>query len=434
MTHHLFTILISIFTIGIVACNEPKSEQENERTGNYVGNFKHGDFSDEIQITIEKDSTGYLAFFSSLAQNANRIPLQSVMVVEDSINFHLQSDFFKYTFKNKWSDNNSLLKGSLSVDTVTVSYTLKKEGNNDNGSPGKEGISFKSDGLTLHGTIWQPINKNNRAIIILTSSGNADRSASRAEAIQFAKMGFTTFHYDKRGTGNSGGDWSSVTMKTLLADDMNAIQYFSRQTNIPLENIGIKGSSQGAAKVPYILTEMPALQYGIVVSCPGSSLLESDLNYWKNSNAELPKEDLEEAAGLQKKVFEFIAGKVSKGDLENEIKAKQTARWFENVWIPNLDETSLDPKLLYDPIPYFQTTKQPLLIIEGSSDEIIPSNSAAVIEKALEQAGNTQCKIVGLEGASHSMYFVGQSDFPYWSKIHPDYFQTIENWVKTVVD
>lgn len=40
-------------------------------------------------------------------------------------------------------------------------------------------------------------------LIIVTSSGNSDRSASGAEAILFAQRGFTIFHYDKRGTGNS---------------------------------------------------------------------------------------------------------------------------------------------------------------------------------------------------------------------------------------
>jgi len=38
-------------------------------------------------------------------------------------------------------------------------------------------------------------------------------------------------------------------------------------------------------------------------------------------------------------------------------------------------------------------------------------------------------KIVLLEGASHSMYFVGDSDFPYWSKLHPNYITTIKEWV-----
>ena len=67
-------------------------------------------------------------------------------------------------------------------------------------------------------------------------------------------------------------------------DDIQAIEYLSQIEKLPLSQIGIKGSSQGATKVPYILSKLPQLGFGIAVSCPGSSLLESDINYWKNRN------------------------------------------------------------------------------------------------------------------------------------------------------
>jgi hypothetical protein len=48
------------------------------------------------------------------------------------------------------------------------------------------------------------------------------------------------------------------------------------------------------------------------------------------------------------------------------------------------------------------------------------------------KSDNDNFKTVLLEGASHSMYNIGESDFPYWSKLHPDYLTTIENWINTV--
>ncbi len=268
--------------------------------------------------------------------------------------------------------------------------------------------------------------------MIITSSGNADRSASRAESILFAEKGYITFHYDKRGTGNSDGDWRSATMEELLSDDLNAVKYFSSRTGIPLSNIGIKGSSQGAAKIPYILNKLEELNYGIVVSCPGVTLLESDLNYWENRNAEVIGNNIEEAKALQLKVYQYIAGELSRADLEKAVSAEKSKPWFTNVWIPNLDETKIDKKLLFNPIPYFEKIKHPILIIQGSLDEIIPGNSYKQISRALAKAENNNYKMVLLEGASHSMYNVGSTDFPYWSKLHPDYLKTIENWVNTV--
>ena len=100
--------------------------------------------------------------------------------------------------------------------------------------------------------------------------------------------------------------------------------------------------------------------------------------------------------------------------------------------MPNLDEVQTDKKLLYSPIPYFQTTKQPILILQGTRDEIIPADSHEIISAALTKSGNDNYKTVLLKGASHSMYNIGESDFHYWSKLHPEYLETIENWINTV--
>lgn len=72
--------------------------------------------------------------------------------------------------------------------------------------------------------------------------------------------------------------------------------------------------------------------------------------------------------------------------------------------------------------------------MQGTKDEIIPLNSYQTISKALIKSGNDNYKTVLLERASHSMYYVGESDFPYWSKLHPDYLATIDNWINTVSD
>jgi dipeptidyl aminopeptidase/acylaminoacyl peptidase len=425
-------IILVLIVFGIFSCNPTSKIKEGNKTGNFSGMIEYGNFSDKILFEIESDSTNFKVFFTSLEQNANRIPFQNIEVSGDSISFKLQSDFHLYSFRNKWIENNSKLQGSLSVDTITAQYTLDKKLSNNSNAPESEEISFESNGFNLNGTIWYASNKGNKALVIVTSSGNADRSASRAEARLFAQIGFTTFHYDKRGTGNSEGNWEVATIEELSADDINAIKYFSDKTGIPLKKIGIKGSSQGAAKIPYILSELDNLKYGIAVSCPGVTLLESDLNYWKNRNAEAIGNKIEDATELQRKVFEFIAGKLSKTDLEKAIDNEKSKLWFANIWVPNLNEVKTDKKLLYSPIPYFETTKQPILILQGTLDEIIPANSHELISNALTKSSNSNFETILLEGASHSMYYVGESDFPYWSKLHPDYLKTVEDWISTV--
>jgi len=411
--------------------SSPIPQMEAKGAGTFTGVFSYGNFKDKITFEIRKDVTKWQVRFTSLEQNAFQISAREVVVRLDSIHFKLRSDTHTYDFKNSWNDDKSQLLGTLKVDTVSVRYTLKRKKHDTRNSVEPKEVYFMSEGLKHGGTVWKPKNSNKKAIVFISSSGNGDRSGSRAEAIYFANNGFTTFHYDKRGTGISEGDWQSATMNELLSDDINAIGFFSQQTGIPISQIGIKGSSQGASKIPYILNELNDLSFGIVVSCPGTTLLESDLNYWKNKNIEALGNDLDVASELQRKVFEHIAGKLSKSELESVFEDEKTRPWFSSIWIPNLDEVQIDEKILYSPIPDFEQTNQPLLVIQGTSDEIIPIKSHEIISKALKKAGNQNHKIVLLEDANHSMYFVGESDFPYWAKLHHGYLSTIEDWITT---
>ena len=428
MKKFLYVVSISL----MVACTNNKKDEFSGRSGTYSGLFKKGSFSDSIVFRLEQDSTKWNVYFSSLEQNANGIPFRDIEVKDDSINFKLQSDFFTYSFKNTWENNNSALRGSLTVDTMTTTYTLFKTLSGKEGLPVSEDISYVTNGLNISGTIYYPAEDSKKALIIVTSSGNSDRSASRAEALLFAKRGYITFIYDKRGTGVSEGDWSKSSIEELASDDINAIKQFSEKTAIPLHQIGIKGSSQGASKIPYILNELKDLKYGIAVSCPGSSLLESDLNYWKNRNSEQLGENIEQAMNFERKVFETIAGEISTESLQEEINSASSEDWFSMVWIPNLNEIEIDRKLKYSPLPFFEKINQPILIVQGSMDEIIPEDSYQIISQSLEKAHNKTFEIVMLEGASHSMYDVGQSDFPYWSKLHPKYMDILENWINNL--
>ena len=115
--------------------------------------------------------------------------------------------------------------------------------------------------------------------------------------------------------------------------------------------------------------------------------------------------------------------------MEKAIETEKSKPWFTSIWIPNLDEVQTDEKLAYTGVPYFEKTVQPLLIIQGTDDEIIPTDSHVVISEALKKANNKKHTTVLLQNANHSMYNTGKSDFPYWAKLHNDYLKTIDEWI-----
>ncbi len=422
-----FVLPIIVFLFG---CQDNPTHKK-DFVGFYEGEFTHGNFSTPIQIEIEKDSLDFKVYFTSVDQNAYRIPTSNVKSNADSIYFELNSDYYSFRFKNKISKDGTTLNANLTVDSVTQNFKLKKTSALNNPSIRREEVSFMSNGLNLKGTIFYPPKPSKKALFFVTSSGNSDRSASRAEAMNFTNHGYITFHFDKRGTGASEGDWRSASIEDLATDDMNALKFLATKLAIPFNKIGIKGSSQGGTKVPYILSKIEDLAFGIVVSCPSTTLLESDLNYWKNENQPLIEAAyFEEAFAFERLVYQYIGGLTTLKTLRDSITKDKNKSWFSKVWIPNLDEVQIDSKLQFSPMPYFNIINQPVLIIQGTKDEIIPKESSTSIYKALKNHHNS--KAVLLVNANHAMQVVENSDFPYWPMPHPEYLTTIYKWLDSL--
>jgi len=403
--------------------------QQNDFEGSFKGSFTFGNFQSDLGIDIQQTNDQYNIQFTSLDQNAFGIPARDIEIHHDSIKFALQSDSYKYEFKGILLNNN-VLQINLEVDGKSFEFQLHKEAKDDSDGIKSKDVRFRSENLLLYGTIYYPVKANGKGIYLVTSSGNNDRSASRAEALMFAQNGFITFHTDKRGTGISDGNWQKADMPTLCNDDILAIQYLSQIEKLALNQIGIKGSSQGATKVPYIMSKLPDLMFGIAVSCPGSTLLESDLNYWKNRNKTIiDPQYLDLATKMQRSVFQYISGDLPKDKLEIEIQANKNESWFEYIWIPAPEEVETDLKLNYSPLPYFELVKQPLLVLQGNMDEVIPPSSLKTIKKSIHSNKHSKNKYKMLKGADHSMMFKGESDFPFWQALHPDYINTMLKWI-----
>jgi hypothetical protein len=292
-------------------------------------------------------------------------------------------------------------------------------------------LTFVSNDLELQGTLWKPKVPMNKGLLFVTSSQGNDRSGTNAEAQYFANLGYTVFNYDKRGTGRSDGDWQSATIEELCADDINALEFFSTISAIPLSNIGIKGSSQGGIKIPYILSKVPDLGFGISISCPSGSLMESDLNHWKNLNFDqFGVANIDQALIVQKAGYDYLAGNINYDSLL-EIKNKTSEEdWLKYIWIPT-EDVQKDYKLNFSGLPYFEKITQPVLVIQGLSDEIIPLNSYKTIEKAIIKSNSNNYKVITLKDTSHSMMSVN-NEFPYFQLLSADYLLVITNWLKAI--
>ncbi|MEQ8219228.1 MAG: prolyl oligopeptidase family serine peptidase [Arenibacter sp.] len=402
----------------------------------FKGSIDSGKTTFNYHIKLVQIEGQTRAFFSSLAMNAFEIPCQNSTFDKHSLKFYVISDY--YTYEYQFLPHNRKFEGHLKVYSNETELLLNsfetnlvRENETNSDLMEQQELTFVSNDLKLQGTLWKPKVPMNKGLLFVTSSQGNDRSGTNAEAQYFANLGYTVFNYDKRGTGGSDGDWQSATIEELCADDINALEFFSTISAIPLSNIGIKGSSQGGIKIPYILSKVPDLGFGISISCPSGSLMESDLNHWKNLNFDqFGVANIDQALIVQKAGYDYLAGNINYDSLL-EIKNKNSEEdWLKYIWIPT-EDVQKDYKLNFSGLPYFEKITQPVLVIQGLSDEIIPLNSYKTIEKAIIKSNSNNYKVITLKDTSHSMMSVN-NEFPYFQLLSADYLLVITNWLKAI--
>lgn len=114
-----------------------------------------------------------------------------------------------------------------------------------------EDVAFKSaDGTTLAGTLYKPSSgaKPRAATVMLHGSGPQDRdgyaSIIAVLADELAASGRVVLAFDKRGSGQSGGDGNRASFPTLAADARAGMDFLASRPEVDRARIGLAGSSQ----------------------------------------------------------------------------------------------------------------------------------------------------------------------------------------------
>ena len=101
----------------------------------------------------------------------------------------------------------------------------------------EETVHFASGDITLAGTLVLPEGSQpHPAVVLLHGSGPQIRDLFTAR--WFAAEGIAALAYDKRGVGESGGDFRKVPFMELCDDGLGAIKYLKSRKEIEARRIG----------------------------------------------------------------------------------------------------------------------------------------------------------------------------------------------------
>ncbi len=176
----------------------------------------------------------------------------------------------------------------------------------------QEAIHFSSDGFTLAGTLYLPAGAGPYAAVVLFH-GSGAQPRYEFEGPWFAAHGVAALTYDKRGVGESTGDFRSIPFMTLCDDGLAGIQLLKARGDIDPKRIGVWGLSQGGWLGPLAASRSSDVAFVIAVSGPGVSPGEQMIYFWENDLRDrgVPERQVKEATALRREVWQYMETSVA---------------------------------------------------------------------------------------------------------------------------
>ena len=271
-------------------------------------------------------------------------------------------------------------------------------------------VSFTNGDTTLSGTLVLPPAKGpHPAIVIIHGSGPGPRGSYRFIVDFFAMNGVAALVYDKRGCGDSTGDWHKSGFDDLAGDDLAGFEMLRHRPDINPRQIGLWGASQGGWLVGLAASRSTNVAFIIAVSGPGITpeLQGAFMVEHRMKAAGFSEADLREALSLYN-----LDSRCAQIDSWDEFTAaNKTAKdkpWYNDDVHPyNPGDPDLKMWQLiwdYDPVPVLRKVHCPVLAIFGEKDPLVPPQKSADIWKAaLADAGNQAVTVKIFPNADHGI-------------------------------
>ena len=283
-------------------------------------------------------------------------------------------------------------------------------------------VQIQSENIVLVGKLFLPDTTGSHPIAVLMHGGGGNTERLRDTPFYFAPRlahcGIAALAYDKRGTGDSGGDYRASTMDDFVTDAGNIANFLAEQRGIDADRIGIVGFSQGGRLAPVVAVRYPQISYAVSVSGPLTSVADTRLFALENSIKEAGASEsvLKQVMPLWKSHFDAIKARdqeaLSKLDLELE---KHAGNYHSSLLPPfkdNLPRTGIYNSIGRDYVMELDQLSIPWFSVYGAEDIVIPvEESVGILHERMEAADHNAYEVKIIPDASHSFLNVETRKF-----------------------
>lgn len=311
--------------------------------------------------------------------------------------------------------------------------------------------------VTLAGTLTLPrTGKPSPAVLLIAGSGPIDRDETvfghkpfLVLADHLTKQGFAVLRVDKRGIGQSTGNYNAATTEDFAADALAGVKYLKTRKEVEAEQIGLIGHSEGGLIAPMIAAQSTDVAFIVLMAGPcvtGEAILYEQEAIISRSMG-VTEEQTRHQLDFQQHVLSIIK---NESDLEKaekllrEIIAKQLAKLPKEEQQSSADAMEVQMKrcnsrwlryyLTYDPTTSLRHLKIPVLAIIGELDtQVSPKQNLPVIAEILEASNNQNYRIIEFPKLNHFFQTCETGSILEYGKIEetiaPVVLETLSDWI-----
>jgi pimeloyl-ACP methyl ester carboxylesterase len=288
----------------------------------------------------------------------------------------------------------------------------------------QESVAFSNGDVRLAGVLLLPEGPGpHPALVFVHGSGAGTRSQYPFEGDCFARHGIAVLAFDKRGSGESSGDWRAADFDELAADVLAGVRYLRRDPRIRADKVGLWGVSQAGWIIP--LAASRSEEVAFIVPISGGAVMPAEQELWRH------RQNLE-YLGVPER---FIAG-----ERKAAVLAYDWLRRYQLGRMP-IPQPFADDNLnmFHDAAGVLNRVRQPVLAIFGGLDRLTPPHeSAGLWAEALGRRGNDDYSVRVFPRGSHGLMDGSKTGSPLellaelrWV---PGYMDTMIKWIHHHVD
>lgn len=309
-----------------------------------------------------------------------------------------------------WIDESGrLLRISLPYAAVEVARrdiaSVSARLTTDPPHPGSERVRVRAAGFSLAATVITPVDMapppGGRwpAVVLVPGTGPVDRDETvsgvpvfRQLAWALADRGFVVARYDKRGFGQSGGRTESATLADYAQDVREMTRHLQRRDDVDRDRTVAVGYGDGGWIGMLAARRENRIRGLALLATPGTA---GDVFVMEQQRDELRRtgttgDERQARIDLQARIHRAVLGDGGWDGIPDELRRQADTPLFRSF-------------LAFDPTDEVRRVRQPLLLIQGSADRLVPPYHAQRLERVALLRGRREStvELATLDGVNH---------------------------------